>query len=96
MSNIIEDAKLLKEREVTAASYKEAQAEVLLANIAINSEAAATVYPSNCPGKGRKPDVQIDSGGSPVCINRGSKCPYFGGAEFALKDYTKKIDCMVE
>lgn len=70
-----------------------AEAEVLLDSIIVKEQ--ATVYPTNCPGKGRQQDVQFDGEERPACVLDGQLCKYFNGSIFRLTDYTKKINCAV-
>lgn len=74
---------------------KKAQIEILLSSIEITKK-GTTVYPTNCPGKGRVSDIGMDDNGKAACMFVGNRCPYFIGADFALEDYTKSIDCVVD
>jgi len=74
---------------------KKSQVEILLSSIKIDKD-GSTVYPTNCPGIGRAKDVLLDEEGSAACIYKGKRCNYFIGADFALEDYTKSIDCRVD
>lgn len=67
-------------------------AEVLLLSIKIDKN-GVTVYPTNCPGKGRKDDVLLDNKGRTACMYNSKSCPYFSGTEFNLEDYTKNVFC---
>lgn len=73
---------------------KKSALEVLLSSIKVEKD-GTTVYPTNCPGRGRKPDILTDDEGNATCMFRGNKCPYLIGADFKLEDYTKSIDCNV-
>lgn len=72
---------------------KTSEVEVLLSSIKIGDGSDVTVYPANCPGKGRKPDILLDENGEAACMYRGKRCPHFIGSYFRLTDYTKSIDC---
>jgi len=74
---------------------KQAEIEVLLDSIIVADESNVSVYPSNCPGKGRASDILIDKDGKPACMFKSKQCKYFAGSMFRLVDYTKKIMCKV-
>ena len=75
--------------------FKLAEIEVLLTSITIGNGSDISVYPANCPGKGRKEDILLDENGETACMFKGKRCKYFASGEFKLTDYTKKIICMV-
>lgn len=74
---------------------RKAEVEVLLDRISISVGSKTNVYPSNCPGKGRKSDILLDENGEAACVSKGKNCKYFSSSEFKLQDYTKKIICKV-
>lgn len=73
---------------------KKSELEVLLSSINVERD-GATIYPTNCPGKGRVRNMLTDDNGNPACMVRGESCPYFLNSEFKLEDYTKSIKCGV-
>lgn len=87
MSDLVQEIKNLQTR------IKKAEAEVLLDSIFVGDGSNITVYPSRCPGKGRKYDIMTDNDGKPSCMFNGKRCPYLETAEFKLVDYTKAIFC---
>lgn len=93
MSNFLSRLEELKQNSLKFETNKYA-AEVLLSSIKIDNE-GADVYPANCPGKGRTQDLLLDSNGSPACMFKNNKCPYFVSTEFSLEQYDKNIICNV-
>ena len=87
---------LIKEIKLSSLKFETTKigAEVLLSSIKIDND-GASVYPTNCPGKGRTDKLLLDSSGQPACILNGKKCPYFVSANFTLEQYDKNIMCNV-
>lgn len=82
-------------KEAQALLQKSAQLDVLLSSIAVGPE-GTTVHPANCPGKGRSDKIGLDAEGRAACVFNNTRCPFFVGSDFALEDYTKSINCMVD
>jgi hypothetical protein len=93
MSDFFKKIEKFKQNSLTCETIKIA-AEVLLSSIKIDNK-GASVYPANCPGKGRAQDILIDDDGSAACMFNGQKCPYFVSTEFSLEEYDKNIICKV-
>jgi len=86
--------KVKEYNRLVSETLKNSQVEILLSEIKIDNT-GVSVYPTNCPGKGRKQDVLYDKDGNASCMYNSKTCPYFVGAAFYLDDYTKNIDCKV-
>jgi hypothetical protein len=76
-----------------AQPIKQANLEILLSNISVNSKQGATVIPSRCPAVARAQDYGKTDTGDAACVFHGKNCPYFDEAGFVLEDYYKIIKC---
>lgn len=72
---------------------KKGNVEVLLKSFDISDSTEVTVYPVECPGKGRVTDFIVDDEGQPTCVYKGNKCPYFKSVSYSEEFYRKTLVC---
>lgn len=69
--------------------------EVLLNSFTIDDTMEVTVYPVECPGKGRVDNFLVDDEGKPCCVYKSKKCPNFKTVSYSEEFYRKTLVCRV-